>query len=88
MTNRPKIAFIGAGSTIFMRNIVGDCLTIPALSEADFALMDIDETRLAESALVARGMVAATRTGATITATTDRGEALDGADFEIGRAHV
>lgn len=78
-----KIAFIGAGSTIFMRNIVGDVLTLPSLAQADIALMDIDETRLAESALVARKLVAATQAGATISTTTDRAAALDGADFVI-----
>ncbi|MCR9088352.1 MAG: alpha-glucosidase/alpha-galactosidase [Rhodobacteraceae bacterium] len=78
-----KIAFIGAGSTIFMRNIVGDVLQLPALAGADIALMDIDEPRLAESALVARQLVAASDASACITATTDRTAALDGADFVI-----
>ncbi|MEO0938639.1 MAG: alpha-glucosidase/alpha-galactosidase [Pseudomonadota bacterium] len=78
-----KIAFIGAGSTIFMRNIVGDCLLTPALSEAEFALMDIDAQRLAQSEAVARAMVAKTGAGARVTATTDRRAALDGADFVV-----
>lgn len=78
-----KIAFIGAGSTIFMKNIVGDVLLLPALQNAEIALMDIDETRLAESALVARKMVAATKAGAKITTTTERRAALDGADFVV-----
>ena len=78
-----KIAFIGAGSTIFMRNIVGDCLVTPALSEAEFALMDIDAARLAQSEAVARAMVAQTGAGASVTATTDRRAALDGADFVV-----
>ena len=78
-----KIAFIGAGSTIFMKNIVGDCLCFPALDGATFALMDIDETRLEESALVARKLVAASKQSARIEATTDRRRALDGADFVV-----
>ncbi|MEM8578295.1 MAG: alpha-glucosidase/alpha-galactosidase [Pseudomonadota bacterium] len=78
-----KIAFIGAGSTIFMRNIVGDCLLAPALQDAEFALMDIDSARLSQSEAVARAMVAKTGAGATITATTDRRRALDGADFVV-----
>ena len=53
-----KIAFIGAGSTIFMRNIVGDCLLTPALADSHFALMDIDAARLSESEQVARAMIA------------------------------
>ncbi len=78
-----RIAFVGAGSTIFMKNIVGDCLHVPALRDATFALMDIDATRLEESALVARKMIAAMGTGASVEATTDRRRALDGADFVL-----
>ncbi|THH35947.1 alpha-glucosidase/alpha-galactosidase [Aliishimia ponticola] len=78
-----KIAFIGAGSTIFMRNIVGDCLLTPALAEAEFALMDIDPKRLSESEQVARSMIAQTGAGARVTATQDRRAALDGADFVV-----
>ena len=78
-----KIAFVGAGSTIFMKNIVGDALLTPSLSEAEFALMDIDAERLAESEAVARAMIASTGAGATVTATTDRRVALDGAGFVV-----
>ncbi|MEM9757492.1 MAG: alpha-glucosidase/alpha-galactosidase [Pseudomonadota bacterium] len=78
-----KLAFIGAGSTIFMRNIVGDMLHLPALADAEIALMDIDGQRLGESERVARRMIAAMGTGATVSATTDRTRALDGADFVV-----
>ena len=79
----PKIAFLGAGSTIFMKNIVGDALHFPALRDAQFSLMDIDETRLSESEIVARRMIATVGSGASVEATTDRRRALDGADFVI-----
>ncbi|MEX0283086.1 MAG: alpha-glucosidase/alpha-galactosidase [Paracoccaceae bacterium] len=78
-----KIAFVGAGSTIFMQNIVGDCLLTPALADAHFALMDIDATRLAESEAVVRAMIAGTGTGATVSSHTTRRPALDGADFVV-----
>jgi len=78
-----KIAFIGAGSTIFMQNIVGDALLTPALSDAHFALMDIDSARLAESEAVVRAMITATGAGAQLSAHTDRRAALDGADFVV-----
>ncbi len=78
-----KLAFIGAGSTIFMKNIVGDMLHFEALRDAEIALMDIDQTRLDESELVARKMIDTMGTGATVTATTDRARALDGADFVV-----
>jgi alpha-galactosidase len=42
----PKITFMGAGSTIFAKNVLGDCLMVPALDGFEFALYDIDEKRL------------------------------------------
>ena len=78
-----KLAFIGAGSTVFMKNIVGDMLHFEALRDARIALMDIDPVRLDESRMVAERMVAAKGTGATVEATTDRACALDGADFVV-----
>lgn len=78
-----KIAFIGAGSTIFMKNIVGDALLTPALADAHFALMDIDATRLAESEAVVRAMIRTTGTGATVTSHATRAPALEGADFVV-----
>jgi len=78
-----KIAFIGAGSTVFMKNLIGDALSYPALSGATVALMDIDAKRLAESELVARKIVAALEVPARVVATMDRAAALDGADFVI-----
>ena len=42
----PKITFIGAGSTVFMKNIVGDVLQRPALAGATVRLMDINPQRL------------------------------------------
>ncbi|MFK7902528.1 MAG: alpha-glucosidase/alpha-galactosidase, partial [Nitratireductor sp.] len=48
-----KLTFIGAGSTIFMRNIIGDMLHFEALKDATIALMDIDPVRLEESKSVA-----------------------------------
>jgi len=45
----PKIAFIGAGSTVFARNVLGDVMLTPALCRAEIALHDIDPVRLDES---------------------------------------
>jgi len=44
-----KIAFLGAGSTVFARNVLGDCMSSEALRECEIALYDIDLKRLAES---------------------------------------
>ncbi|WP_170763580.1 alpha-glucosidase/alpha-galactosidase [Ruegeria lacuscaerulensis] len=78
-----KITFIGAGSTIFMQNIVGDALLKPALADSHFALMDIDPVRLAESEAVAKAMIRSVGAGATVSTHTERRAALDGADFVI-----
>ena len=78
-----KITFVGAGSTIFMQNIVGDALLTPALADSHFALMDIDPVRLAESEAVAKAMIRSVGTSATVSTHTDRRAALDGADFVI-----
>ena len=47
-----KITFMGAGSTIFARNVIGDCMCTPCLCESEFALYDIDEKRLKESEII------------------------------------
>lgn len=46
----PKITFMGAGSTVFAKNVLGDSMVTPALAESTIALYDIDATRLEESA--------------------------------------
>eukprot|EP01037_Dinobryon_pediforme_P021494 gene21494-22371_t len=79
----PRITFIGAGSTVFMRNIVGDVLHRPALRDATIALMDINAERLAESALVAGKLVRALGASARIETYADRRRALEGADFVV-----
>lgn len=48
----PKITFMGAGSTVFAKNILGDCLLSPALHDIDIALYDIDEQRLDDSRMM------------------------------------
>ncbi|MEM7288911.1 MAG: alpha-glucosidase/alpha-galactosidase [Pseudomonadota bacterium] len=78
-----KLTFIGAGSTIFMRNIVGDMLHFNALKDATIALMDIDSKRLGESELVARRLVESMGTGAQIETHLDQRAALEGADFVV-----
>ena len=76
-----KVTFIGAGSTIFMKNIIGDVLLFPALSSATIALMDIDAKRLEESRLVAEKMVASVGVAAKIETYASQREALVNAVF-------
>ncbi|WP_313347094.1 alpha-glucosidase/alpha-galactosidase [Lacrimispora sp.] len=47
-----KITFMGAGSTIFARNVLGDCMCTPVLWDAQIALYDIDSERLSDSELI------------------------------------
>ena len=47
-----KITFMGAGSTIFARNVLGDCMCTPALCESEIALYDIDRQRLEDSEII------------------------------------
>lgn len=79
----PKITFIGAGSTVFAKNLMGDLLLYPELSEATIALHDIDAERLRTSEIVAYKVAEATGTQPTITSTTDRRTALEGADYVL-----
>ncbi|MBS1724080.1 MAG: alpha-glucosidase/alpha-galactosidase [Armatimonadetes bacterium] len=79
----PKIAFIGAGSTVFARNLMGDILSYPELADSHIALMDIDEERLRTSEMVGNKVRAALGASNKISATTDRREALQGADYVI-----
>lgn len=78
-----KIAFVGAGSTVFAKNLLGDILSFPELAESTIALHDIDGERLGTSELVANRIADVLEVGPTIEATTDRRAALDGADHVI-----
>ena len=51
-----KITFMGAGSTVFARNVLGDCMCTPALCEAEIALYDIDKKRLNDSEIILRAI--------------------------------
>ena len=86
----PKITFIGAGSTVFAKNLLGDILGYEELAHSTITLFDIDEERLATSELVARRVADALGVSAvtTIEATTDRRKALDGADYALNMVQV
>ncbi|MFN3017454.1 alpha-glucosidase/alpha-galactosidase [Vibrio coralliilyticus] len=81
--NSPKITFIGAGSTIFVKNILGDVFHKPALKNAHVALMDIDEIRLEESHLVVSKLMNSAGATGTISCHLDQKEALQDADFVV-----
>jgi alpha-galactosidase len=77
------ITFIGAGSTVFTKNIAGDVLQREALKGATIRLMDINPKRLEESEVVV-GKLAQTLGGtAHVETFTDQRRALAGADFVV-----
>jgi alpha-galactosidase len=84
----PKIAFIGAGSVVFTKNLLGDILAFPELANAEIALHDIDAERLATAEAMARFV--ADRLGAQprITAHAERLPTIDGADYVINMVQI
>ena len=78
-----KISFIGAGSTVFAKNLMGDILSYPELANATLSLHDIDEERLRTSEIVAHKVADALGVSPTIEATLDRRASLDGSDYAI-----
>jgi alpha-galactosidase len=83
MSANPRIAFIGAGSTVFMKNIIGDVLQRPASSAATIALMDINPERLSESEIVAGKIISTLGVKAKIETHSNQRKALEGADFVV-----
>ncbi len=84
----PKITFIGAGSTVFAKNLLGDILSFPELANSHITLFDIDAERLKTSEVVAHKVAQALGATPTIEATDDRRKALDGADYAISMFQV
>ena len=84
----PKIAFVGAGSVEFTKNLLGDILTFPELASAQIALHDIDAERLAAAEAIARWTNESVGGAATITASLERRAALAGADYVINMVQV
>jgi len=84
----PKITFVGAGSMVFSTTLVGDILSFDELADSTIALMDIDEHRLEQTTRVAEAMVDNEGLDATIESTTDRREALAGADYVLNMINV
>lgn len=83
-----KITFLGAGSTIFAKNLLGDILSYPELAGSTITLMDIDPERLRTTRVVAERTAQALGAHPKIEATLDRREALDGADYAIAMFQI
>ena len=87
-----KITFVGAGSTVFAKNVLGDAMLCPSFHDAEIALYDIAEQRLEESYLIIEGMNKTINEGrATVKkylGADERREALRGATFVVNAIQV
>lgn len=84
-----KITFMGAGSTVFAKNVLGDCMLTPTLQDSHIALYDIDPQRLKDSEIMLKNINNNCNQGrADIVAYTDRKEALKGADYVVNAIQV
>jgi alpha-galactosidase len=84
-----KVAFIGAGSVEFTRNLVTDLCSLPHLrGSLEFALHDIDGPRLDHAAAMTRRIVDQTAAGHTVTSSLERLPAIEGADYVVNVVQV
>ena len=83
-----KITFLGAGSTVFAKNVLGDCMLTPALQEFELALFDIDEQRLKDSEHMLLNLAQSTGSTCRIKSYNDRKEALQGAKYVVNAIQV
>jgi alpha-galactosidase len=79
----PKIAFIGAGSVVFTKNLCSDILLTPALQGSTITLMDIAPERLEQARQIVQALVNLRGQKARVEVTTDRREALTDANYVI-----
>jgi alpha-galactosidase len=83
-----RIAFIGAGSVVFTKNLLGDILAFPELREVEIALHDIDADRLSTAEAMARHVAREREAAPAISTHLDRRAALDGSDFVINMVQI
>lgn len=82
-----KIAFIGAGSTVFAKNVLGDCMLTPSLRGFEFALFDINEERLKDSERMLLNLKEQLGADVDVKAYQDRKQALAGAKYVTQVSH-
>lgn len=85
----PKISFMGAGSSIFAKNVLGDCILTPEITPMDISLHDIDPVRLDESYMIVNNIITNSgRNDITLSKTLDRRESLKGAKYVVNAIQV
>jgi alpha-galactosidase len=88
-TVRPiRVAILGAGSTVFARQLMADLLCTPGLEKGTFALVDIDAQRLELAQRIGERLVEQSGRHWAVEATTDRLQALPGCDYVISTIEV
>ena len=83
-----KITFMGAGSTVFAKNVLGDCILTPSLQDSELALYDIDFERLKDSENMLNNINNNHGGHATVKAYTNRREALRNAKYVVNAIQV
>lgn len=81
--NRRKITFVGGGSSKFIREVVVDLFTYPALEDSHIELMDVDAERAQRSEKIVRKIIEQRKIAATVSSTTDRRKAIDGSNYLV-----
>lgn len=87
-TTITKIAFVGAGSVVFTKNLLTDILSFEELHETEIALHDINPERLETAGMMARWTSDALGAGAVVSEHIERRDALSGADFVINAVQI
>ena len=85
----PRVAFVGAGSVSFTKTLVADLLAYPELhGRLELVLHDIDPRRLEVAEALVRSVDRERGAAASVRATLDRRDALDGADYVLFTVQV
>ncbi|NLK11347.1 MAG: alpha-glucosidase/alpha-galactosidase, partial [Staphylococcus equorum] len=79
---------LGAGSTVFAKNVLGDCMTVDALQDFEFALFDIDKERLKDSEMMLNNLKQNMNSTITIKVYQNRKAALSRAKYVINAIQV
>ena len=83
-----RVAFLGAGSTIFAKNVLGDCILTPGIPDLSISLHDIDPVRLDDSKRMIENIARNTGRHVSVDALLDRRASLRGADFVVNAIQV
>src|ERR1700675_341709 len=84
----PKVTFVGAGSAVFVRQLITDILAVDGLDAGTFALVDIDPARLELARRIAERLVELSGKRWSVTASTERTDVLEGSDYVISSIEV